>query len=274
MPDIIKITIDGRKPSIIMADANAEDEWRPLSYELLYIKEFPDNDLTRELVQVLLNRLYHVGNGFFRNTLEDIVDIFGTINGSVLFIKGEQDIESSGLDLESNEQDIESSGLDIESSGLDLESSGLDIESSGLDLESSGLDLESSEVESKHSVLDNHELDIKSNEIDIQSIIDRVNIKNDKKYIASDYCRDLSECCTNGQQIRHTIRNSTWTCTYRNNKLVMGDEIYIGRSPLNRFVTHHYTVERPDIVSNANAWNECEYFINGRWRSMYNIQKN
>ena len=155
MPGIVKITIDMRETAIIMDEANREDEWKPLPYELLYVKKFPDNDLTRELVDVLLNRLNHVGNGFFRNTLKDVVDIFDTITGRVMFLKSELNIDSS--------------------SELYLDS----------------------------------ELDSKS-ELDSSSEFDIVDIKNNRKHnTISEFCRVLSECCTNGQQIRHTIRNST-----------------------------------------------------------------
>ena len=244
MSGIVKITIDTRETVIMMEEANREDEWKPLPYELLYVKKFPDNDLTRELVNVLLNRLNHVGNGFFRNTLKDVVDIFDTITGRVVFLKREVDTESSKLDTESCELDIESSELDTESSKL----------------------------ESKHNMLENSKTDLESY-LDIKSIIDSID-RIDKKRTLSKFCRVLSECCTNGQQIRHTIRNSTWTCTYNNNKLIMGNKTYIGKSPLNRFVKNHYTVERPDRTNNANAWKECEYYMNGNWRSMYSIQKN
>ena len=239
MPGIVKITIDMRETAIIMDEANREDEWKPLPYELLYVKKFPDNDLTRELVDVLLNRLNHVGNGFFRNTLKDVVDIFDTITGRVMFLKREVDTESSKLDTESSK-----------------------------------LDTESSKLESKHNMLENSKTDLESKSyLDIKSIIDSID-RIDRKRTLSKFCRVLSECCTNGQQIRHTIRNSTWICTYNNNKLIMGNKTYIGKSPLNRFVTSHYTVERPDRTNHANAWNECEYYINGNWRSMYSIQKN
>ena len=245
MPGIVKITIDTRETAIIMDEANREDEWKPLPYELLYVKKFPDNDLTRELVDVLLNRLNHVGNGFFRNTLKDVVDIFGNITGRVLFIKSE-------LEHESNDE------LDLGSNDLELKSN------DELELKSNN------ELEHKHN---RSKIDIKSNNLDIKSIIDSID-RIDRKRTLSKFCRVLSECCTNGQQIRHTIRNSTWTCTYNNNKLIMGNKTYMGKSPLNRFVKNHYTVERPDRTSNANAWNECEYYTNGNWRSMYSIQKN
>ena len=239
MPGIVKINIDIRETAIIMEEANREDEWKPLPYELLYVKKFPDNDLTRELINVLLNRLNHVGNGFFRNTLKDVVDIFDTITGRVVFIKRELEHESNDeLDLESNDE------------------------------------LEYKHNRSEIDIKSNNDLDIKSS-IDSNSEFDIVDIKNNRKHnTISEFCRVLSECCTNGQQIRHTIRNSTWTCTYNNNKLIMDNKTYTGKSPLNRFVKNHYIVERPDRTSEANAWKECEYYVDGNWRSMYSIQKN
>jgi hypothetical protein len=88
------------------------------------------------------------------------------------------------------------------------------------------------------------------------------------------YCRDIKKCFVNGQRIRHTIGiNKTWIGIYNSstNEIICNEKVYQGISPLNQFVKSHYKIERSDRVSNANAWSECEYEVNGKWISTYNI---
>ena len=83
-------------------------------------------------------------------------------------------------------------------------------------------------------------------------------------------CRDMAKCFTNGQRIRHTIGiNKTWTGTYdsSNNGIV-----YDGKTlTLNKFAVSHFESERPDRVSNVNAWKECECEVDGKWNSTYSL---
>lgn len=83
-------------------------------------------------------------------------------------------------------------------------------------------------------------------------------------------CRDMAKCFTNGQRIRHTIGiNKTWIGTYDSSKngIKYGGKIYT----LNKFAVSHYESERPDRVSNVNAWKECECEVNGKWISTYSL---
>jgi hypothetical protein len=85
-------------------------------------------------------------------------------------------------------------------------------------------------------------------------------------------CRDMSKCFTNGQRVRHTIGiNKTWVGIYDSSKngILHNENLYQGRSPLNKFVTSHY--ESENISRSANAWLVCECEIDGKWVSTYNL---
>ena len=83
-------------------------------------------------------------------------------------------------------------------------------------------------------------------------------------------CRDMPKCFTNGQRIRHTIGiNKIWIGTYDSSKngIAYGGKILT----LNKFAVSHFEFERPDRVSNVNAWKECECEVDGRWISTYSL---
>jgi len=83
-------------------------------------------------------------------------------------------------------------------------------------------------------------------------------------------CRDMAKCFTNGQRIRHTIGiNKTWTGTYDSSK---NGIVYDGKIlTLNKFAVSHFDSERPDRVSNVNAWKECECEVDRKWISTYSL---
>ncbi len=83
-------------------------------------------------------------------------------------------------------------------------------------------------------------------------------------------CRDMAKCFTTGQRIRHTIGiNKTWTGTYDSSK---NGIVYDGKTlTLNKFAVSHFESERPDRVSNVNAWKECECEVDGKWNSTYSL---
>jgi len=83
-------------------------------------------------------------------------------------------------------------------------------------------------------------------------------------------CRDMAKCFTNGQRIRHTIGiNKTWIGTYDSSK---NGIVYDGKTlTLNKFAVSHYETERPDRVSNVNAWKDCECEVDGKWISTYSL---
>lgn len=83
-------------------------------------------------------------------------------------------------------------------------------------------------------------------------------------------CRDMAKCFTNGQRIRHTIGiNKTWIGIYDSSKngIVYGGKIFT----LNKFAVSHFESERPDRVSNVNAWKECECEVDGKWISTFSL---
>lgn len=83
-------------------------------------------------------------------------------------------------------------------------------------------------------------------------------------------CRDMAKCFTNGQRIRHTIGIDNIRIGIYNsfNNAIIYDEKFM---TLNKFAVSHYESERPDRVSNVNAWKECECEVNGDWISTYSL---
>lgn len=83
-------------------------------------------------------------------------------------------------------------------------------------------------------------------------------------------CRDMAKCFTNGQRIRHTIGiNKSWIGTYDSSK---NGIVYDGKTlTINKFAVSHFESERPDRVSNVNAWKDCECEVNGKWISTYSL---
>ncbi len=94
--------------------------------------------------------------------------------------------------------------------------------------------------------------------------------KNEDKKVSMIGCRDMSKCFKDGQRIRHIVGiNKTWIGIYNSSKNgILYDGKYLS---LNRFAVNHYRDERPDRVSNVNAWRECECEIDGKWFSTYNL---
>tara|TARA_Y100000590_G_C15574034_1_gene959719 strand:- start:237 stop:1151 length:915 start_codon:yes stop_codon:yes gene_type:complete len=87
-------------------------------------------------------------------------------------------------------------------------------------------------------------------------------------------CRNLDRCIKDGQKIRHSINDDIWVGIYDTSKkcIICNGILYKGRrSPLNDFATAHYKEKKPCRTSQCNAWNECEYEINGEWKSMFNL---
>jgi hypothetical protein len=85
-------------------------------------------------------------------------------------------------------------------------------------------------------------------------------------------CRDMFNCFRDGQSIRHTLlSNNVWIGTYnsRENVIIYNKKKY---KSLSGFAGKHYSVVRPDRTSSANGWMECEYEVNGRWTSTFNIK--
>ena len=105
----------------------------------------------------------------------------------------------------------------------------------------------------------------------LAKVIESDEEEDDKSQQIVKGCRDMSQCFTNGQRIRHTIGiNKTWIGIYDSteNGIKYNGQILT----LNKFVTSHYESERPDRVSNANAWKECECEVKNepnKWISTY-----
>lgn len=82
--------------------------------------------------------------------------------------------------------------------------------------------------------------------------------------------REMSRCFTNGQRIRHTIGiNKTWIGIYNSSKNVI---IHNGKfyKSLSGFALTHYNIDSKNRIS-VNGWKECEYEVDGKWISTYNL---
>ena len=83
--------------------------------------------------------------------------------------------------------------------------------------------------------------------------------------------RNMANCFTNGQRIRHTIGiNKTWIGIYDASKNEIICDIKSYKS-LSGFASTHYSIERPDRGNSANGWAECDYEVNGKWISTYTL---
>jgi len=82
-------------------------------------------------------------------------------------------------------------------------------------------------------------------------------------------CRDMAQCFTHGQRIRHTIGiDRTWIGIYDS---TCGRIVYDGlKLTLNAFAMAHYRAERSDRIS-VNAWSACECEVGGVWISTYSL---
>lgn len=89
-------------------------------------------------------------------------------------------------------------------------------------------------------------------------------------------CRNMKECFTHGQRIRHECKpknsNKIRIGTYDSSdeKIVFEGE----KLSLNQFVVTHYKKERPDRNPKANAWEECECEVDGEWISTLSLPAN
>lgn len=82
--------------------------------------------------------------------------------------------------------------------------------------------------------------------------------------------RDMKECFTDGQRIRHIIGiNKTLVGVYDSsrNEIICDNHFY---KSLSGFAKSHYIKIRPERVT-VNGWRECECEVNGTWVSTYNL---
>jgi hypothetical protein len=87
-------------------------------------------------------------------------------------------------------------------------------------------------------------------------------------------CRDMLKCFIDGQRIRHISlvgNKTTWIGIYNssNNSIIYDDKIY---ESMSKFANTHYYDDGFRFNRSANGWKECEYEVNDKWISTYNIQ--
>lgn len=82
--------------------------------------------------------------------------------------------------------------------------------------------------------------------------------------------RNMANCFTNGQRIRHTIGiNKTWIGIYdaSKNEIICDTKSY---KSLSGFALTHHSINISNRVT-ANGWAECDYEVNGKWISTYTL---
>jgi len=90
-----------------------------------------------------------------------------------------------------------------------------------------------------------------------------------KKVLKNAGCRNQKKCFTDGQSIRHSIGEDTWTGTYQKRSNLI-EHNNVGYKSLTEFVSKHY--ENQGIIPQTiNAWNSCECFVQERWISTYSL---
>ena len=105
--------------------------------------------------------------------------------------------------------------------------------------------------------------------------LDKILKEYGKKEYGKKGCRILNKCFTNGDRIRHIIKykygpDSCWEGIYLDNKIIYDGKIY---KSLSGFSGEHYKIENPNRTSSSNGWSECEYKVNGKWISTFNISE-
>jgi len=71
----------------------------------------------------------------------------------------------------------------------------------------------------------------------------------------------LSLVLTEGQTVRHVIKESIWEAVYQGGVLVWNKRMY---ASLHAFVSGHYRAVHPTRTS-GNAWQICETNVDGKW---------
>ena len=86
------------------------------------------------------------------------------------------------------------------------------------------------------------------------------------------HSRDMTKCFADGQRIRHKLNmNNIWIGTYDSSKK---GTMYEGTlyKTLSAFAVAHQKANPGSRRTNtANGWKECEYEVNGEWKSTYSL---
>ena len=85
-------------------------------------------------------------------------------------------------------------------------------------------------------------------------------------------CRNMRLCFHDKQLIRHTCAGTDfiWVGVYnkQTNRIVHNSVSY--KTP-SGFAQAHYRIKRPERISNANGWKQCEMFLDGKWKSIHKL---
>jgi len=86
------------------------------------------------------------------------------------------------------------------------------------------------------------------------------------------HTRDMTKCFVDGRRIRHKINtDNIWigTYDYSKNRIVHEGTLY---TSLSAFAVAHHKANPGNRKTNAaNGWKECEYEVNGEWKSTYSL---
>jgi hypothetical protein len=104
-----------------------------------------------------------------------------------------------------------------------------------------------------------------ASEDDAESESDESNMDHSKKR------RTMKKCFTDGQRIRHTIRDKIWIGAYDSSKNVIVHNGTTYRT-LSMFATAHVLTEHnPHRATPRDGWKNCECEVKGEWVSTYEL---
>lgn len=237
MPGILKIGMTDRNPNVRLNEANSSDTWRPPTpYKIEFAKRVSNPKQKEQILHKLLSQYTERINPrreFFRVSSEEVKTFFEIMDGE-LWKEEEEDKTGS---LEDEEQD---SSEEDEKFYEYKEDSGTSRESVGYSAEyCTGSKEQYTKISSTLGLLKG--------------------------------CRDMKNCFTDKQRIRHVIGiNKTWIGVYNSqmNVIIHNEKHY---KSLSGFAEAHYSIDRTDRVKSANGWKECECEVNGKWISTFNL---
>lgn len=281
MPGILKIGLTERIPTKRLAEANKSDTFKPpTNYKIEFAKKVKNIRQKECTLHKLLSKYTERINPkreFFRVSLEEVKLFFDLMDGEWWDENNSQNYEQENkvediLDnlflcdekINNTSQISESTIIEIidltNETVIDLTTGTNHSKSTSPNSTSPNLS-SSSETDSSTET---------NSSIENNSTIKHLNIKPKRTIKKVPWCRDMSKCFSDGQKIRHHLNgNGTWVGIYNKalNLVEFEDNFYT----LNQFVKAHYKKERPHRIA-ANAWQECEYEVDGQWISTYQIK--
>lgn len=268
MPGILKIGLTERIPTKRLAEANKSDTFKPPNnYKIEFAKKVKDIRQKEYTLHKLLSKYTERINPrreFFRVSLEEARLFFDLMDGEWW---NENNIQR--YEHENKVEDI-LDNLFLDDEKLNNTSRiSENIMTEVIDLTNETVIDLTTETNHSKSNSPNSASPTLSSSSETDSSTDS-NFKPKRTIKKVPWCRDMSKCFNDGQKIRHHLNgNGTWVGVY--NKVLNLIEFEGDFYTLNKFVKAHYKKERPHRIA-ANAWQECEYEVDGQWTSTYKIK--